>query len=81
MVAARLLVLLALLAAPLAAEAQQAGKMPVVGVLNFGAGPRSATVDMTRQGLRDLGYVEGQTIAFDVRFAGMKPESVPWSRR
>jgi hypothetical protein len=44
----------------------------MVGVLNAGAGPRSGTVDITRQGLRDLGYVEGQTIAFDVRFAGMK---------
>jgi len=34
-------------------------------------------VDTTRQGLRDLGYVEGQTIVFDVRFAGMKYESFP----
>ncbi len=61
----------ALLAAPLAAKAQPA-KLPVVGVLNSGAGPRSPSVDTTREGLRDLGYVEGQTIAFDVRFAGMK---------
>ena len=30
-----------------------------------------------RQGLRDLGYVEGQTIAFDIRFAAMKPENLP----
>jgi putative ABC transport system substrate-binding protein len=69
--------LLGVLAAQLNAEAQPAGKMPVVGVLNSGAGPRSTTVEMTRQGLRELGYVEGQTIAFDVRFAGAKLETFP----
>ena len=36
------------------------------------------TVDTTRQGLRDLGYVEGQTIVFEVRFAGGKPETLSW---
>ena len=60
-----------------AAQAQPAGKVPVVGVMNSGAGPRSVTVDTTRQGLRDLGYVDGQTIAFDVRFAGLKPDAFP----
>jgi putative ABC transport system substrate-binding protein len=64
-----------LLAAPLAAEAQQAGKVPVVGVLNSAVGPRSTTIDTTRQGLRDLGYVEGRTILLDIRFAGMKSEA------
>jgi subtilisin-like proprotein convertase family protein len=64
------------LALPLAARAQQRGKVPVVGVLNMGAGPRAFTVDTARQGLRDLGYVEGQTIAFDVmvkRYIGTQP--------
>jgi len=60
-----------------AARAQQAGKAPVVGVMNSGAGPRSTTIDTTRQGLRDLGYIEGQTIAFDVRFAGLKQDAFP----
>jgi putative ABC transport system substrate-binding protein len=64
------------LAWPPAVRAQQARKVPLVGVLNSGAGP-SLTVDTARQGLRDLGYVEGQTIAFDIRFAGMKPEALP----
>jgi putative tryptophan/tyrosine transport system substrate-binding protein len=64
-----------LFAAALAVEAQQAGKVPVVGVLNSAAGPRSTTIDTTRQGLRDLGYVEGRTIALDIRFAGMKSEA------
>jgi len=66
-----------LLAAPPAARAQQSGKVPVVGVLNSGVGPRSNRIDTTRQGLRDLGYIEGQTIAFDVRFAGLNPDAFP----
>src|SRR5215831_12261297 len=66
-----------LLAAPLAAKAQPSGKPPVVGVLNSGIGPRSPSVDTMRQGLRDLGWVEGQTIAFEVRFAGAKPHVFP----
>jgi putative ABC transport system substrate-binding protein len=66
-----------LLATPLAAEAQQAGRVPVVGVLNSGMGPRALTVDTTRQGLRELGYVEGKTITFEVRFAGAKVEAFP----
>jgi len=49
----------------------------VVGVLNSSTGPRSFTVDTTRGGLRDLGYVEGQTIALDVRFAAGKHEAFP----
>jgi putative ABC transport system substrate-binding protein len=64
-----------LLAAPIAADAEPAGKVPVVGVLNSAAGPRSTTIDTTRQGLRDLGYVEGRTIALDIRFASMKSEA------
>src|SRR5258708_39661426 len=66
-----------LLAAPVGARAQQSGKVPVVGILNYSVGPRSRSVDGTRQGLLELGYVEGQTIVFDVRFAGGKPESYP----
>ena len=66
-----------LLAAPLLGAAQQSGKVPVVGILNYSVGPRSRSVDGTRQGLLELGYVEGQTIVFEVRFAGGKPESYP----
>ena len=60
----------------LAAEAQPTGKIRVVGILNSGLG-RSQSVDLVRQGLRDLGWVEGQTIAFEVHFAGWKPEAFP----
>lgn len=66
-----------LLALPLSTTAQQPGKVPVVGVLNIAVGPRSTTVDAARQGLRDLGYIEGQTIVLEVRFAGGKPEAFP----
>jgi putative ABC transport system substrate-binding protein len=66
-----------LLAAPLAAAGQSTGKIPTVGVLSASAGPRGLTVDMARQGLRDLGYIEGQTITFDIRFAGGKPQAFP----
>ena len=67
-----------LLAGPLAAEAQPAGKVPVVGILNVQYGSsRSRSIASVRQGLSELGYVEGQTIAFEVRFAGLKPEAFP----
>ena len=56
---------LGLLAAPLAAEAQQAGKLPRLCFLAFSPGiPRSAYSPFF-EGLRDLGYVDGQTITID----------------
>jgi len=66
-----------LLAAPFDSRAQQSGNVPVVGILNNSVGPRSRSVDTTRQGLRELGYVEGKTIVFEVRFAGGRSESYP----
>jgi hypothetical protein len=71
-----LAMILALLAGPLAVQAQPTAKVPVVGVLNSGGGPRSITVDTMKQGLRELGYVEGQTITFDVRFSGTNLEAL-----
>jgi putative ABC transport system substrate-binding protein len=60
-----------LLAAPLAAEAQQARKMPRIGVI-VPVEPASSTepnVAAFRQGMRSLGYVEGQNIAVEYRYA------------
>jgi len=60
-----------LLAAPLAPEAQTAGRMPRIGVL-FPAEPALPTEPNAaafRQGLRDLGYLEGQNIAVEYRYA------------
>jgi len=52
----------------LAADAQQA-KIPRIGVL-VGAAPPHPFVDAFRQGLRTLGYLEGQNIALEVRYTG-----------
>jgi putative ABC transport system substrate-binding protein len=68
----------ALLVAPLGAEAQQARKSARIGVLAAGV-PNMYTVryEAFRQGLRELGYVEGQTIAIEYRYAEGKFERLP----
>src|SRR5262245_17598252 len=58
-----------LLAAPLAVEAQEAGKVWRIGVLSPGAPGRSAPLEAFRQGLRELGYVEGQNTIIAEKFA------------
>ena len=64
-----------LLAAPLAAEAQQAGTRRI-GLLETSS-PSPARVllwETLRQRLRELGYLEGQNIAFEFRFGEGKPD-------
>src|SRR5262249_12523163 len=59
-------------ARPLAAEAQQAGRMYRVGMLNVGYGAalvQSSPLPRFFQRLRELGWVEGQNIAFERRAA------------
>jgi ABC-type uncharacterized transport system substrate-binding protein len=58
----------ALLAATLAAEAQQAGKVYRIGLLRVGSPPPSF-IEPFRQGLRELGYVEGQSIIIEYGLA------------
>ncbi len=61
-----------LLAAPLAAEAQPREKVPRVGYLSPGSSSdpaRRRRFEAFRQGLRELGYVEGQNIAIESRWA------------
>jgi putative tryptophan/tyrosine transport system substrate-binding protein len=60
-----------LLAAPLAAEAQTAGKVPKIGVMTIVASPTPRT-EAFRQELGALGYVEGKTIAIEWRWAAGK---------
>ena len=63
-------------AAPLAAEAQQAVRVPRIGVI-VPAEPESPTepnIAAFRQGLRSLGYVEGQNVAINYRYAHGKTE-------
>ena len=59
---------LGLLAGPLPAEAQQAVKVPRIGFLNQGS-PEGARFQGFRQGLREVGYVEGQNITVEYRHA------------
>jgi putative tryptophan/tyrosine transport system substrate-binding protein len=66
-----------LVAAPLAAEAQQAGKVPRIGVLLFVYAPDADPPQAFRQRLRDLGYVEGQNIVIDWRWVQGKPDRLP----
>jgi putative tryptophan/tyrosine transport system substrate-binding protein len=67
---------LALLAAPLAAEAQlAAGRVHRIGFLGSGSvtsDPR--TREAFREGLRELGWVEGQNIVIEYRFAEGRPD-------
>jgi len=58
------LALLALGAAPFAAEAQQAAKIPRIGYLTGSLASGLRPTEAFRQGLRDLGYVEGRNVVF-----------------
>jgi len=58
----------ALLAVPLAAEAQQAGKVYRIGWISTEAQP-DPFVDGFREGLRQYGYIEGQNLILDLRYA------------
>ena len=62
---------------PLAAEAQQAGKVPRIGFLYYGSPGPSPELDAFRQGLRELGYIEGQNIAIEYRYASGRVERLP----
>jgi putative ABC transport system substrate-binding protein len=66
-----------LLAGPLAAGAQQATKIPRVGILLFGTPDTDPSLPSFRAGLRDLGHVEGKTIVLEYHYAGGKPERLP----
>jgi putative tryptophan/tyrosine transport system substrate-binding protein len=62
---------------PLATRAQQ-GKVPIVGFLHPGFPDSGSPVfDALGQGLRDVGYVEGETVKIEARWARGKPEVLP----
>jgi ABC-type uncharacterized transport system substrate-binding protein len=66
-----------MLAAPFDAEAQEMGKVPRIGFLFFGSLGPSRELDAFRQGLRELGYTEGQNIVIEYRFASGQAERLP----
>jgi len=73
----------AILAAPLAAEAQQPENVARVGFLHPGHG-RGRTdanappaFDLLRQGLKALGWIEGKTVVFEPRYARDEADKLP----
>jgi hypothetical protein len=57
--------------------AQRPAKVSRIGVLTPGCPPPSPTLDTFLQGLRDLGYVDGQTVAIEWRYSEGKAERFP----
>src|SRR5437870_9404947 len=78
-IAVRILFLaLAVLATPLAAQAQQPTKVPRIGLLGGGSASTNAVrIDAFRQGLRELGYVEGKNIVIEELWAEGKADRLP----
>src|ERR1700747_2175334 len=71
------LTLIFVLALSTSAQAQQPGKVPRVGVLSTSTRSNLATrVNAFRQGMRELGYVEGKNIVIEDRYAEGKPDRV-----
>ncbi len=62
------------LAWQLVARAQQSAKIPQIGILTVSVASSMPAFEGFRQGLRDLGYVEGQNIVLELRFAQGRPE-------
>jgi putative ABC transport system substrate-binding protein len=58
------------------ADAQQAGKIPRIGFLRTAAPPESY-IEAFRQGLKELGYIEGKNIALEYRWAEGKIDQLP----
>ena len=66
------------LAVPVAARAQPAGKVYRIGILEaIPASRNAANLDALRKGLRDLGYVEGRNLVIEYRSADGVAERFP----
>jgi putative ABC transport system substrate-binding protein len=67
-----------LLALCVSAEAQQPKKQPRIGILfPSTAGTTTHLLDAFRQGLREFGYIEGENLLLEPRYAEAKAERVP----
>jgi putative tryptophan/tyrosine transport system substrate-binding protein len=68
-----------LLALCVSAEAQQPKKVPRIGYLSSSnPATESARAEAIRLALRELGYIEGQTIAIEYRYAGGEGDAIGW---
>jgi putative tryptophan/tyrosine transport system substrate-binding protein len=73
-----ILVAVILLTVAVVTGAQQPKKIPLIGVLSpFDPVGESARSEAIRQGLRGLGYIEGQNIATEYRYADGKIDRAP----
>jgi putative tryptophan/tyrosine transport system substrate-binding protein len=63
------------LARPVDGDAQQAGTIPRIGYLSGSSQTRND--EAFRQGMRELGYIEGQNVTIEYRFADGKYEQLP----
>jgi putative tryptophan/tyrosine transport system substrate-binding protein len=69
---------LILLAAPFAGEAQPATKVARIGFLSpLDASSVSRNYEAFKQGLREVGWVEGRNIAIEARWAEGRPNRLP----
>jgi putative ABC transport system substrate-binding protein len=76
--ASSFLIAVALLAVGVIAEAQQPKKVPRIGYLSvLSPSSDSARIEAFRQGLRELGYVEGQSLAIEPRYTEGKLDRLP----
>src|SRR5262249_37697085 len=69
-----------ILAAPLAAEAQQIRSVPRLGMMSFttpGQPEEQRRIEIFKQALRELGYVQGQSIAIEYRHSAGNDELFP----
>jgi putative ABC transport system substrate-binding protein len=71
-----LIFILSILVAPLSSEAQPAGKVYRIGYLSLGS-PSDGVSRPFRDTLRQLGYVEGQNLLIESRFADAKVDQLP----
>jgi ABC-type uncharacterized transport system substrate-binding protein len=63
---------------PTVARAQRAQKVPIIGFLHPGFPEGGSVVfDSMREGVRELGYVEGESVKLEARWARGKPEALP----
>jgi putative tryptophan/tyrosine transport system substrate-binding protein len=73
-----ILVAVVLLALGVTAEAQQPKKIPQIGYISsFDPASESTRAEGIRLALREVGYIEGQNIVFEYRYAGGKLDRLP----